>query len=319
MIEGDAEPFGDHVELGRVDAELAPCELHRALEWRESMRGDGGPSARAAGAEHALIEGRVVGRDEVDAIAHRGDERPGLGEARRARDVLPRDPVEIGEVEPPRGRPNELIGAAHDASERGEVNKRAAAANRSSGSTHRASQDESSRSPAMSALATMITVSHPSSAVSPAPRVASTAAAEAHGAPALAPKWIRAFDALVARECFDPHERQPDGSWRARVYCSLSSGGKVRKSMPGDYERAAQYWQERVDKSGKPLGIELETAIWSCDAERSIFSYLDHWQAGLCGAVWVYDTEESYRRALAAAVAEAKEHASYVRVFKAPR
>ena len=119
---------------------------------------------------------------------------------------------------------------------------------------------------------------------------------------ALSPKWESALDALVTRECFDRRQRAPNDCWTARVGCVLASGRTILASLPGDYLHATAYWEEMFDASGEAVDYELETSVWSCEAERSIFSYIDHWQAGLTGAVSVYAREEDYRSALDAAV-----------------
>lgn len=119
---------------------------------------------------------------------------------------------------------------------------------------------------------------------------------------ALSLKWERAFDVLVTRECFDRPERAPDRAWTAHVGCVLASGRTILASLPSDYVHATEYSEEMFDASGEAVDYELESSVWACDAERSIFSYVDHWQAGLTGAVTVYAREEDYRRALDAAV-----------------
>ena len=119
---------------------------------------------------------------------------------------------------------------------------------------------------------------------------------------ALSPTWDRAFDELVTRQCFDRPERAAAGSWTAHAGCVLASGRTILASLPGDYTRATEYWEEMVDASGEVVDYELETSVWACDAEQSIFLYVDHWQAGLTGAVSVYAREEDYRRALDVAV-----------------
>jgi hypothetical protein len=118
-------------------------------------------------------------------------------------------------------------------------------------------------------------------------------------------RWERAFDALVDFECFDAPQRSPNGSWTAHAGCILASPRRIMASLPGEYSQITDYWEDMFDATGEAVDYELESSVWSCDAERSIFSYIDHWQAGLTGAVSVYAREDDYRSALEVAVREA--------------
>src|ERR1019366_9731301 len=111
MIERNSQPRRDDRESRRIDAERSPGHLDGALE---PQLGDCDPRPRAARAEYAFVEVRVVRGDEIDAIAHLGDEVPHARELGRAGDVPPRDAVQVGEFQAPRPRPNEPVLAARD-------------------------------------------------------------------------------------------------------------------------------------------------------------------------------------------------------------
>jgi hypothetical protein len=76
------------------------------------------------------------------------------------------------------------------------------------------------------------------------------------------------------------------GCWSLSFDCSSGSASDVLALLPGDYEDIAY----RAD-------VEIESGAWACDIERAVFTYYDHWQAGLGGAVVLYPDEESYRAA----------------------
>jgi hypothetical protein len=105
-------------------------------------------------------------------------------------------------------------------------------------------------------------------------------------------KWRTAF-ANVAREArSDDLPSNVDGSWTLSVE-GLSAPG-ILGMLPGEYVRVVEQWDEMCDDSGECVEFEGETCIWASDDERAIFSYYDHWQAGLSGAVTVYPDANSY-------------------------
>ena len=115
VVEGDPELAADVGKPRRADAPCPPGNLHRAAE-RQRWRLDA--VARAAGAKHAPVERGVVGREELRALDERLDPRPELSEVVRLRHVLPRQPVDMGEPEFLRRRPDEVNRRVHDPSAR---------------------------------------------------------------------------------------------------------------------------------------------------------------------------------------------------------
>ncbi|MEI8257379.1 MAG: hypothetical protein WCJ30_17020 [Deltaproteobacteria bacterium] len=58
------------------------------------------------------------------------------------------------------------------------------------------------------------------------------------------------------------------------------------------------------DDTGEGVDYESESAVYACTAERAIFDYDEHWQAGLSGSITIYPDDNAYRGALAAVPVE---------------
>jgi hypothetical protein len=116
--------------------------------------------------------------------------------------------------------------------------------------------------------------------------------------PPLSDAWREAFARLLAEKHADePAQATRSGCWCIRFDWIMSSYATILVLLPGDYDRIHEYWEEMCDWSGECVEFESESAVYACDAERAIFSFTEHWQAGLGGSVTVYPTDDAYRAA----------------------
>ncbi len=118
-------------------------------------------------------------------------------------------------------------------------------------------------------------------------------------------KWRGAFEKLVAKGA-EPIKRVR-GAWVLRIDGKLLAVDVVLAALPAEFERRAQHWEEICDDSGECVEYEFEATVYACDAERVMFRFVDHWQAGLFGTVRVFDDEDAYRAACDEAIADVKE------------
>src|SRR6185295_2820605 len=100
-------------EIRRTDAERLPCQTHRADEWLAWTLHFG---SVAAGKQHVAVETGVMRGDEFHARQEFAEFPPGDLERRLAFDYLPRDSMDLREMELPARRAQKLVAPLDDAS-----------------------------------------------------------------------------------------------------------------------------------------------------------------------------------------------------------
>lgn len=92
-----------------------------------------------------------------------------------------------------------------------------------------------------------------------------------------------------------------DGTWVTRCTASMAPLERVLSHLPGTYSLADARSDDQHEATGTGDDGDSDRGVFSCDAERAIVTYMDHWQAGLFAAVATYATDARYREALASA------------------
>lgn len=118
----------------------------------------------------------------------------------------------------------------------------------------------------------------------------------------LADAWQGAFARLVSEVRAEAPRCSASGCRSVDLACLCVSAARILALLPGEFDLRAESCEEMRDGSGECVDFESESAVYASDAERAIFAFTDHWQAGLGGSVTVYPSEEAYRNALRAAV-----------------
>jgi hypothetical protein len=118
----------------------------------------------------------------------------------------------------------------------------------------------------------------------------------------LSASWRDAFARLAAEVASAPERKE--NAWCVSFDWELVSAGKVLAALPGEFTRVSEDWDEMIDGTGEGVDYECESAVYASDEERALFTFTDHWQAGLGGSVCVFDDEQAYRAALAQAISE---------------
>lgn len=98
----------------------------------------------------------------------------------------------------------------------------------------------------------------------------------------------------------EPVEHEPDGSWRVEVICGLASPTALLARAPVPFTTHERSRDPMYDDFGADVEDETTSGVEASDDARAIFTWADHWQAGLCATLAVYATEARYRAALEA-------------------
>ena len=108
----------------------------------------------------------------------------------------------------------------------------------------------------------------------------------------------RGVDSTAA--CSD-QEREDDGDATHAHIVPLAEHRRTSPAASNPPELAApccRFASEPAPGTKRPPCASSVTSgrqagVYACDDERAIFCFLDHWQAGLCGNVTVYPTDEA--------------------------
>lgn len=93
----------------------------------------------------------------------------------------------------------------------------------------------------------------------------------------------------------EPPTTHPDGRWSIRVPLTSATLAELLARTPCEFE---SHWSGRepmLDASGADVDDETTYGVWSCEAERAIVAWSEHWQAGVSVTLTVYPTEAGYR------------------------
>lgn len=108
--------------------------------------------------------------------------------------------------------------------------------------------------------------------------------------------WSTAFEELVTKH--RAKVRTADGVCAVTFDCVMSSAQTILAIVPGVWTLIEHEERELIDFTGSAVDIELTYELWACDGERAIFTFVDHWQAGLLGTLCIYATDALYHDAL---------------------
>lgn len=95
----------------------------------------------------------------------------------------------------------------------------------------------------------------------------------------------------------DPVVRHEDG-WSLSLYCALTSAPRLLAHAPAAFTERASGREPLYDHTGEDVDDETVSGVSASDEALSILTWVDHWQAGLCATLAVYDQRAAYESAL---------------------
>lgn len=116
--------------------------------------------------------------------------------------------------------------------------------------------------------------------------------------------WLAAFGRLVLEHRLPPASPDAAGRWRLRIDCAQCSASAIVAALPGEWTLERYEEEELVDATGSGIDLEWTSEVWLAPGERAILACVDHWQAGLCGALELHPTDESFAAACRAVLAD---------------
>ncbi len=118
----------------------------------------------------------------------------------------------------------------------------------------------------------------------------------------MADRWQALID-LALRDQGELVRHGPD-AFEVSIQCGLASPSALVAAAPCELEERWAHEDYLVDQTGEEVHAELTHGLLTNDEERVIYSYQDHWQAGLFATLRRYATREEYDREVEAQLAE---------------
>jgi hypothetical protein len=103
----------------------------------------------------------------------------------------------------------------------------------------------------------------------------------------MTPHWSIALRSLVELHRATPPRTDAHGSIQVSFDGVMASSARILAELPGEWSL--------VDHDSD---VEWVSELWTCRGELAIFACVDHWQAGLFGALGIYPSKARYAAAV---------------------